>query len=98
MFIALMFGFFAGALAANGVPHFVKGITGQRHMTPFGRPSSALANVVWGWLNFIVAGTLWSFIRQPDDTAFIAGALGALITAATLAIYWAKYPEKNTPK
>ncbi len=49
--------FFAGAFIANGVPHFVQGICGNKFQTPFASPhgvgeSSALVNVVWGWFNF----------------------------------------------
>jgi hypothetical protein len=52
--------FFAGAFLANLVPHFVKGICGDRFPTPFATPrgiglSSPLVNVVWGLAN-LVAG------------------------------------------
>jgi hypothetical protein len=30
----------AGLVGTNGVPHFVKGITGEKHRTPFKNPSS----------------------------------------------------------
>lgn len=46
--------FFAGMFFANGVPHFVKGVMGQTHMTPFKRVSDAYTNVVWGFVNFVV--------------------------------------------
>jgi hypothetical protein len=41
----------AGAFLANGVPHFVQGICGNKFQTPFARPrgvgeSSALVNVI----------------------------------------------------
>lgn len=99
MLPAILIGFFAGTIATNGIPHFVKGITGQRHMTPFGQPSSALANVVWGWMNFVVAGSIWSQLDTRDyEPAFIAAALGSLTTAAALSSFWSKHPEKNNPK
>ena len=46
--------FFAGAFLANGVPHFVQGICGNKFQTPFASPrgvgkSSAIVNVIWGW-------------------------------------------------
>jgi hypothetical protein len=55
--------FVAGAFLANGVPHFVQGICGNKFQTPFATPrgvgeSSALVNVIWGWFNFIVGGAL----------------------------------------
>lgn len=47
--------FVAGLFAANGIPHYVKGITGDKHRTPFGNPSTAVVNVIWGSVNFAVA-------------------------------------------
>ncbi|HEV2412642.1 MAG TPA: hypothetical protein VGS28_02435 [Candidatus Saccharimonadales bacterium] len=91
--------FFAGAFAANGVPHFVKGVTGQKHMTPFGRPSSAVVNVAWGWANFVVAAGLLAVVRShirlhPLRTMCLVGA-GVLIMGLLLAMTWSKHPEYN---
>jgi hypothetical protein len=52
-------GFFAGAVLANTVPHFVHGISGNRFPTPFSKPrgiglSSSTINVVWALFNMIV--------------------------------------------
>jgi hypothetical protein len=52
-----VYSFLAGLFGANGVPHFVKGITGQKHQTPFAKPSSAVVNVAWGWLNFALTNS-----------------------------------------
>lgn len=96
MLTVLLIGLFAGAFAANGVPHFVKGITGQAHMTPFGQPSNPMTNVLWGWFNFVIAGTLWSMLEPADyETAAMAAALGSLVASAVLAYFWTKHPEKN---
>src|ERR1700744_3987059 len=51
--------FFAGALLANVVPHFVAGIQGNKFPTPFAKPpgkglSSATVNVVWALFNLII--------------------------------------------
>ena len=48
--------FFAGIFLANAVPHFVKGICGDRFPTPFAKPpgkglSSPLVNVLWALVN-----------------------------------------------
>lgn len=62
--------FFAGAFIANFVPHFVKGICGDRFPTPFAKPpgqglSSPTVNVLWGLLNLLAgfllfrAGKVW---------------------------------------
>ncbi len=48
----LVFAFLAGLFLTNGVPHFVLGSAGQKHMTPFAKDSTALINVVWGFVNF----------------------------------------------
>ena len=49
---------FAGAFAANVVPHFVYGICGDRFPTPFAKPpgkglSSPTVNVVWALFNMV---------------------------------------------
>jgi hypothetical protein len=70
--------FFAGLFAANVVPHFVHGISGDRFPTPFSKPpgrglSSPIVNVLWALLNMIAgyflirAGQVFS-----GDTAALA--------------------------
>lgn len=51
----LVWYFIAGFFAFNGIPHLVKGITGQNHMTPFKRVSPPTLNVVWAFVNEIIA-------------------------------------------
>jgi len=77
MWQSYVFSFLAGAFAANGIPHFIKGGIGQRHQTPFGKPSSAAVNVCWGWINFIVAAVFLHFshvhtndLDMPTDFRF----------------------------
>lgn len=83
--------FLSGLFAANGIPHFVKGITGEAHMTPFGKPSSAVVNVVWGVTNFLLA-TLFFYgaAGQPYEhvLAVTAGFLGILLASVSLALMW----------
>ena len=50
----LLLGFISGMFLTNGMPHFVSGIMGKSHMTPFGKDSSAITNIVWGYINFLV--------------------------------------------
>jgi hypothetical protein len=85
----------AGLVAANGVPHFIKGILGHKHQTPFGKSSSAYVNVAWGWLNFVVASLLiyYSHFHQHPLRAFACGAIGVLVGALFLASVW----EKGAP-
>ena len=87
----------AGIAGANGIPHFVKGITGEKAPTPFGRQSSAVINVVWGWLNFVVAGAFlyWSHFHAHMLRSFGLVMLGALLIGLILAINWSKQPRSS---
>jgi hypothetical protein len=58
--------FFAGAFLANFVPHFVKGICGDKFPSPFAKPpgkglSSPLTNVLWGLFNIVVGYVLLGY-------------------------------------
>jgi len=57
MLIGCIVYLFAGLAFGNGVPHIVKGGVGSKHQTPFGKPSSALVNVIWGSVNLL--GGFW---------------------------------------
>lgn len=61
-------GFFAGAFLSNSVPHFVKGICGDKFPTPFAKPhgkrlSSPTLNVAWALLNMVIAYLFFRFSR-----------------------------------
>jgi hypothetical protein len=92
-----VFSVLAGLFGANGIPHFVKGISGEKHPTPFGRSSSAATNVVWGWLNFVVAGIClyWSHFHSHLLRAFALVMAGALIIGLILASAWSKHSQHN---
>ncbi len=54
--------FLGGAFLANGVPHFVQGVSGNPFQSPFAKPpgkgeSSPLSNALWGFAN-LLAGAL----------------------------------------
>lgn len=100
MFVLYLYSFLAGMLAADGVPHFVKGVTGQQHQTPFGRPSSAMVNVAWGWANFVVAALLLHFAHPWSHLYRSSGlfGLGVLLMGLLLAYAWASHPESNVLK
>lgn len=55
MIQSIALGLLAGLFIANGIPHFVKGITHDRYPTVFG--SGPVVNLVAGWSG-IVIGTL----------------------------------------
>lgn len=85
--------FVAGALVANGIPHFVNGVCGQPFRTPFVRLqrsdlSSPTTNVVWGWLNWLIAYLLFldvgpRYLGSLIDTVAAAG--GMLVMGLILA-------------
>lgn len=77
-------------LITNGVPHFVKGITGQRHMTPFSVRSSPVVNVIWGMLN--IGPGLWLVHRAGafNRAVIVTAALGVIVTAVALAWFWSR--------
>ncbi len=89
--------FFAGAFLANGVPHFVQGICGNKFQSPFAKPpgvgeSSAIVNVLWGWFNFIIGfALLWHFLPLPPALGGLAAiALGVLVLALWMANHFGK--------
>lgn len=90
--------FFAGVFLANGVPHFVHGVSGNKFQSPFASPpgigeSSAIVNVVWGWFNFVIAGALVFAAFPPLPPPIggcVAGALGALAISLGLASHFGK--------
>ena len=103
----LLWYFFAGFFAWNGIPHLVKGITGQSHMTPFKRVSPPELNVIWSFINIIIALFVLGIAAQtgtfswPWDAnlvgmnswAFLAG---GFVCALYLANFW-KNPNARLP-
>jgi hypothetical protein len=86
--------FFAGFFLANGVPHFVNGISGKRFPSPFASPpgrgeSPPLVNALWGLSNFFIGYTL---IFKVGDFHFgmtrdvLMVGLGALVISVILSI------------
>ncbi len=92
-----VYSFLAGVIGANGLPNFIKGVLGKKHQTPFGRPSSAIVNVIWGWLNFVVAIILlyYGHVHQHLLRSFALVAIGALLMSMLLAYVSSKHPEHN---
>lgn len=76
--------FLAGMFAFNSLPHLIPGIIGNRHMTPFGKDSSAIVNVLWGFVNIAVAAVILNFTPNgihlpPTANGFVALAVGGLV-------------------
>ncbi len=106
-FMTLLWYFLAGFTAFNAVPHLVKGITGQTHMTPFARVSSPVLNIVWSFINILLTffffglasgnGTLvlpWNAgLDGMNLWVFLAG---GFVCAAYLASFWSN-PKARLP-
>ncbi len=90
----------------NSVPHLVKGITGQTHMTPFKRVSSPELNVIWSFINLLIAmcllgfasGMSFAFPWQANLTGLNLWAfvLGGFVQAMWVANFW-KNPNARLP-
>jgi hypothetical protein len=83
----------AGIVFVNGIPHFIKGITGEKHMTPFGQSSSAVTNVIWGLFNFAVAVVVLHYLAIRNHHVIREGLLfivGAVVISLILADAWSK--------
>ncbi len=95
--------FFGGAFLANTIPHLVNGMSGSPFQSPFARPpgeglSSAAVNVLWGFLNLVVAYILVARIgqfnvRQTKHVAILG--LGLLLMALMLAWSFGRYHGGN---
>lgn len=96
--------FFGGAFLANAVPHTIMGVTGRRFPTAFSRPpgsgvSSPLVNVVWGTLNLLAAWVLIFLVEAPEprpDADYIVIAVGAFLTALSLAVFFGRFQERRS--
>lgn len=95
---AYLANFAAGALLANGVPHFVNGISGKRFQSPFAWPpgigeSPPVVNVLWGSAN--LAGGLALMLGAGEfrfdlNRAALTVGLGALSASVLLSVYFAR--------
>jgi hypothetical protein len=82
--------FIAGLFLANGVPHFVQGISGAWFQTPFASPpgvgeSSPVVNVLWGFLNLGIGfALLFEFAPKGAGVVleWVFVGLGALLMAS----------------
>lgn len=90
--------FFAGFFIANGVPHFVNGLSGKRFPSPFTSPpgrgeSPPLVNALWGLANFVIGYVLivgvGDFCFGLTQSVLMIG-LGALAAAVFLSLYFGR--------
>ena len=89
---------FSGMLLLNAIPHLVKGICGDTHMTPFAVNSAALVNVVWAWINLIAGGLLLKSSEPKSWTSSLWAAfcLGGIVISIWLGIFWSN-PDARLP-
>jgi hypothetical protein len=92
--------FFSGAFIANGVPHFVRGISGEKFQSPFASPrgvgeSSPVVNLVWGFTNLAVGFVLLS-VRPPQELEWIVFGAGVLLTGLMLSRHFGRV-RGNSP-
>jgi len=88
----------AGTFVFNAVPHIVKGICGEKHMSPFGRQSAPWINVLWGWFNLILGAIFAVYTGFPEWNTcnWIEFSIGGIVTSIGLAIFWAN-PDAKLP-
>ena len=98
MILTIIIFLLIGMFAFNGIPHLVKGITGQDHMTPFAQKSGPEINAIWGNINLIIAWSLWYFVKMDgsDLVKWISFLVGGLIISINLANFW-KNPDNKMP-
>jgi hypothetical protein len=91
--------FFAGVFLANGVPHFVSGISGRKFQTPFASPpgvgeSSPIVNVLWGFANFVIGYLLLTgighFTFGPSIDSLVVG-LGIVAISLVLSLRFGRF-------
>jgi uncharacterized membrane protein len=93
--------FFAGMFLANVVPHFVRGISGDRFPTPFAHPpgkglSSPTVNVLWALLNLVVGYILFRVgrVSSGDDSTIVIFFAGIAAISTMLSVNFAKKQAK----
>ena len=90
--------FFGAVFFVNGIPHFVNGVSGKPFPTPFASPpgrgkSSAVLNVIWGAINFLIAYLLLCYFFYFDPHILgevLAFTLGALVIGLMTARHFEK--------
>ena len=87
--------FLSGMFLANGVPHFVQGVSGAPFQSPFAKPpgvgeSSPVVNVVWGFGNLVVGALLLHRFWPAGSVGWVVAGAGALGISVQLALHFGK--------
>ena len=97
--------FFGGAFLANAIPHLGNGLSGRPFQSPFAKPpgeglSSSTVNVLWGFVNLLIAYLLLfravHFDHHNAHHVLVAGA-GALVMSLMLARAFGRFHGGNLP-
>jgi len=97
--------FWGGIFLANAIPHFVSGMMGRAHQTPFAKPpgqglSSSMVNVLWGFFNIVVGYVLVCHVGDFNlkDTRDVAAfGAGTLLIALMSAWGFGRFNGGNPP-
>lgn len=97
---------FAAFCLVNGIPHFIKGVCGDRFQSPFAKPpgvgeSTPVTNVLWGSFNFLICFLVLNFAglfeigRNTETHVFVAALfVSAIILAVTFGRIRNRKPRK----
>jgi len=98
--------FWGGIFLANAIPHFVSGMMGRAHQTPFAKPpgqglSSSMVNVLWGFFNIVVGYVLICRVgdfelRDIGDMGVFG--VGVLLMALFSARQFGRFHGGNAPE
>jgi hypothetical protein len=97
--------FLGAAFLTNAVPHFVSGVMGRPFQSPFAKPpgqglSSSTVNVLWGFLNLVVAYVLLCRVGNFDLRStdhVVASGLGVLLAGVMMARGFGRFHGGNSP-
>ena len=89
----------AAVLLIDGIPHFVRGLSGEQFPSPFsggpGTKDTAVHNVLWGGGNLIVGGVLLWLIRDGlGEPVLLVELVVVALLMATATAYMFSHPER----
>lgn len=89
MLLRWIYSFVFGVLFGNGIPHFVRGATGEKYPSLLG--SSPVANVLEGWICWMLASLIatWARLWPPTLDVWAAAGIGLLLIGLFHAMGWA---------
>jgi hypothetical protein len=98
--------FFGGVFLANALPHYISGLMGRAFQSPFAKPpgeglSTSVTNVLWGFLNLVIAYALLLRVGDFDihDIAHVGAlGLGMLLIALMMARRFGRFNGGNAAK